>query len=155
MVRRVRPFRGLRRDQEVRRETKRWVDAVIAKGTAHGSNDGMESEPQTQPVLALVRDLLFSSRIVGAGKQAGKPLKIVRDPARLESESGSALLVDLNLEGAIEAAAAWQTRTGRPATGFVFHVDGPTIARARAAGLDRVMTRGQFADSLPTLLKSL
>lgn len=115
----------------------------------------MESVSETLPVLALVRDLLFASRISGAGKLAGKTLKIVRDPARLESESGRALLVDLNLEGAIEAAAAWQARTGKPATGFVFHVDGPTIARAREAGLDRVMTRGQFAQALPSLLESL
>lgn len=124
-------------------------------GSARESNDDMEPNSQTLPVLALVRDLLFASRISGAGKQAGRILKIVRDPARLESESGSALLVDLNLDGAIEAAAAWQTRTGRQATGFVFHVDGPTIARARAAGLNRVMTRGQFAESLPSLLGSV
>ncbi len=112
------------------------------------------SDFPSPPVLALVRDLLFGSRISGAARTASVTLKIVRDPARLEAENGSLLLADLNLEGAIEAAAEWQKRTGGQTVGFVFHVDVPTINRARGAGLSRIMTRGQFAEALPTIFLS-
>ena len=100
----------------------------------------------------MVRDLLFGSRISGAAKAAATPLKFIRDPARLAAEPGQFLLVDLNLEGAIEAAAEWRNASGGQAIGFVFHVDGPTIARAKEAGIDRVFTRGQFAQMLPAIL---
>ena len=47
---------------------------------------GMPDEPLTPevttlPVLAVVRDLMFSSRIQQAGRHAGSEVKIVRDPA--------------------------------------------------------------------------
>jgi hypothetical protein len=110
------------------------------------------SESIPPPVLALVRDLLFASRISGAAKEASRDLKIVRDPARLAAENGQLLIVDLNLEGAIDAAALWQRRTGGKTVGFVFHVDGPTIAQARGAGIQQIVTRGQFAQALPAIL---
>ena len=107
----------------------------------------------TQPVLCLVRDLLFYSKIRSAA--AGVELKSVRDASKLIDEVGVALLVDLNQDGALQAAIAWRARTSRPVVGFVSHVDGETIKAARAAGIDRVLARSQFEQSLPGIFSEL
>ncbi len=105
------------------------------------------------PVVCLVRDLLFASRITGAAAGLAVPVRVVRDPAHLAAVDGRLLLVDLNQADAIPAAAAWQARTGRPAVGFVSHVDAETIAEARSAAVTRVLARSGFVRELPTLLK--
>ena len=116
------------------------------------------------PVLALVRDLMFISRIGGAANAAGVALTLHRDPAALTAAAAPAdqqppgpaarrLLVDLNLPGAVEAATHWkQLAAGREVVGFVSHVDTEAIARARAAGVDRVLARSRFVELLPELL---
>lgn len=106
----------------------------------------------TTPVLALVRDLLFSSKIMGAAKAAGVVVQVVRDPAKLGVEGGRLLLVDLNQEGAIDAAAGWGRATGGRTVGFVSHVDGEAIGAARSAGIGQVMARSAFVAALPELL---
>lgn len=108
--------------------------------------------PASPPVLALVRDLMFSSRIGAEARAQGAAIAIVRDPATLAGREGRLLIVDLNLDGALESAAEWGKAAGRPVVGFVSHVDVPTIERARAAGLDRVLPRSRFVQVLPDLL---
>jgi hypothetical protein len=63
------------------------------------------------------------------------------------------LLADLNLEGSIEAAAAWRKTTGKPVFGFVSHVDSDTISKAKQAGIDHVLARSQFVRLLPGLIR--
>jgi hypothetical protein len=104
-------------------------------------------------VIALVRDLMFSSKITSTARAAGVTVKIIRDPAQLSAQPAQCLLVDLNQEGAIAAAAQWRTTTGKPAIGFVSHVDSTTITQAREAGIDRVMPRSQFVASLQKILQ--
>lgn len=106
----------------------------------------------TQPILVLVRDLLFASKITATAQAVGAKVKIVRDPEMLQSESGEKLIVDLNQTGALEAAAAWKAASGGTVIGFVSHVDRETIGRARAAGITDVLARSQFVESLPRLL---
>lgn len=109
-------------------------------------------------VLVLVRDLMFSSRISATARAAGVDVAIFRDPTQLAATPGRRLIVDLNLPGAIEAAAAWmRSPAGRGSApggvvGFVSHVDAETIARARAAGIDRVLPRSRFVETLAELL---
>jgi DNA-binding NarL/FixJ family response regulator len=106
--------------------------------------------------LALVRDLMFSGKIVAEARAAGADCKIVRDPTKLQDADGKLprlLLVDLNLEGAIEAAAEWRKSEGKPVIGFVSHVDSATIERAKQAGIDRVLPRSQFVRLLPELVR--
>ena len=114
------------------------------------------ADPQpTAGVLVLVRDLMFSSRIGATARAAGVPLTLLRDPAQLTATATDAarLIVDLNQSGAIDAAAAWKlSRPGREVVGFVSHVDADTIARARAAGIERVLPRSRFVEMLPDLL---
>ncbi len=114
------------------------------------------SESAQIQVLVLVRDLIFSSRISAEARAAGVTHKIVRDPALLTAGDSATqfLLVDLNLEGAIEAAAAWRKLTGRPVIGFVSHVDSGTITKARAAGIDQVQARSEFVRTLARRLQS-
>ena len=112
--------------------------------------------PESAPpiVLALVRDLIFASRISASAKAVGVECRIIRDPTKLESQAGNLLLVDLNEPGAIEAAAGWQQASSRPVVGFVSHVDAQRIEQARQAGLTRIMARSAFVEALHSLLSS-
>jgi hypothetical protein len=116
-------------------------------------------------VIALVRDLIFASRITATAASVGTRVTLVRDPAKLAGHAGATdadadanaddalLIVDLNLPGAIESARAWKAATGGTATGFVSHVDTATITAARDAGIDRVLARSRFVELLPELLR--
>jgi hypothetical protein len=104
--------------------------------------------------LVLVRDLMFSSKISATAKAAGAEIEMLRDPQKLAEREGHRLIVDLNQTGALEAATAWKIGDGsRQVIGFVSHVDGETIAKARSSGIDRVMPRSQFVATLETLLR--
>ena len=96
-------------------------------------------DPHPRTVLALVRDLIFASKISASARAAKIQCKIIREPKLLEDQPGDLLLVDLNEPGFLEAAAGWQHAHSRPAVGFVSHVDTERIDRARAAGLTKVM----------------
>lgn len=102
--------------------------------------------------IALVRDLLFVSKITVAASAAGAAVRVVRDPAKLAGVAGDLLLVDLNLPGAIAAAAAWRAATGGRAVGFISHVDVATAGEARVAGIDQVLVRSRFVEVLPEML---
>lgn len=112
------------------------------------------AETSPKPVLALVRDLLFASKITATAQAAGSAVRVIRDPAQLAGIKGERLLVDLNLEGAIEAAGRWGAEHVEEVIGFVSHVDAATAARARQAGIGRVVARSKFVEMLPELVKS-
>ena len=105
-------------------------------------------------VLVLVRDLMFSGRIGATARAANVPITFLRDPAALANTPGTRLIVDLGQPGALDAAAAWMQANSGEVVGFVAHVEADTISRARAAGIDRVLTRGQFVQVLPELLSA-
>jgi hypothetical protein len=110
-------------------------------------------DPEIPPILVLVRDLMFSSRIVAEARAAGVECKIVRDPAKIPMQ-GRLLIVDLNLDGAIDAAAAWGAAGNGPVVGFVSHVDTETISRARSAGISQILARSRFVQLLPDLIRT-
>ncbi len=114
------------------------------------------SEAEAPAVVVLVRDLLFASKITAEARAAGVAVQVVRDPEKLLdfSQTGSKLLiVDLTLSGSIPAAVNWrQGEAGRSVVAFVSHVDQDTIARAKQAGIDEVLPRGQFVKVLSKLL---
>ena len=111
------------------------------------------TEEAARPILVLVRDLMFSGRIGATARAANAPVRMLRDPAGLGRSEGRRLIVDLNQPGALEASVEWKRATAGEVVGFVSHVDAETIARARAAGIDRVMPRSQFVQVLPELLR--
>jgi hypothetical protein len=115
--------------------------------------------PQMDPasIVVLVRDLMFSGRISAEARAAGVGIQMLRDPGKLAefpAPTAGLLIVDLNLDGAIPAAAAWRQAGGRQVLGFVSHVDTQTIERARSAGIDQVLARSAFVKLLPDLLKN-
>jgi DNA-binding NarL/FixJ family response regulator len=108
------------------------------------------------PILALVRDLMFSSQIMAEARAAGATMKMIRDPAEVEkfAQSPAQLMItDLNLPGATAAAAAWRKVPGRTVVGFVSHVDAEAISQAREAGIDQVIARSRFVQILPNLVR--
>ena len=125
---------------------------------AEPPRDAAVNSEIARPVLVLVRDLIFSSRIAATARAANVPITLLRDPAQLAAAPAAArLIVDLNLPGALDAAVAWKNSAPSPdpartVIGFVSHVDADTIARARAAGVDQVLPRSRFVEMLPTLL---
>src|SRR5687768_1171494 len=125
-----------------------------------------EAQAQTPTIIALVTDLIFSSRITGAAKAAGATVRILRKPEQLAGAEGDLLLADLNLEGATPAAANWAKTPGpakdardaqkspRRVVGFVSHVDSAAIAAAREAGIQEIVARSRFIQMLPELLRA-
>ncbi|HSI34939.1 MAG TPA: hypothetical protein VK986_15225 [Tepidisphaeraceae bacterium] len=108
------------------------------------------SEPT--PILMLCRDLMFTSKVMATARAAGVPLRTVRDPGQLPAE-GRKLIVDLTLEGALEAAGKWKQGAGGVVIAFAPHVDVETMRAAREVGLDQVLTRGAFTAQLESLIK--
>lgn len=114
-------------------------------------------------ILAAVDDLLFSSKIRTVAKQAGVDLTFARTPAeileRARELKPSLIIFDLNSAKAepIDTLAALKAdpelRTLRT-LGFVSHVHIAIIEAARSAGVDDVMARSAFADSLADILQA-
>ena len=109
------------------------------------------SDTLPAPILLLCRDLMFVSKVTATARAKNRPLRVIRDPAQLPPE-GTRLLVDLNQDGAIPAAAAWKSATAGEVIAFVSHVDTDTIQHAKSAGLDQVLTRGRFTAMLDDLV---
>ena len=108
-------------------------------------------------VVYFVRDMLFTSKIREVARQLGVTVQGAQTPAALlESASGARLvIVDLRLEGALEALAglaADPARAGLRSVGFVDHERKDVMEAATARGCDEVLTKGQFARELPRLL---
>ena len=111
------------------------------------------SSESTPPVLVLVRDLMFASKIRATAQSLGAPVQMLREPAQLNETAGGRLIVDLNQPGVLDAAVAWKGRTAGQVVGFVSHVDTQTIQAARQAGVDQVLPRSRFVEILPELLR--
>jgi hypothetical protein len=113
--------------------------------------------PDEIKVLALVRDLMFSSQIAAEARAAGVGCRIVRDPAKFSANSDPAkiLLVDLTLADTILPAIAWKSATGGRVIGFASHVDTDTIRSAQLAGFDQVLPRSRFVQVLAELIRSV
>jgi hypothetical protein len=107
----------------------------------------------TAPLLVVVRDLMFSSKIIAEARAQGIDVKIVRDPAKLAAEPGKRLLADLSQPGVIDAVAAWKNATSGEVIGFVSHVDAQTIAQARQSGIDQILARSQFTAQLAEIVR--
>lgn len=115
-------------------------------------------------VLALVDDLLFSSKIRGALQPSGQPVQFVRqrDAAvtAVRENHPSLLILDLDRStldpiGVIRELKADESLSGTRVIGFVSHVHAERIAEARAAGIDQVLARSAFFQTLPQIVSTL
>ncbi len=106
------------------------------------------------PVVYLVRDLLFVSKIREAAAQLGLEVARAADPAALHAAAPEAklVLVDLRLPEGPDALArltADPITAGVRAVGFVDHEQ---VEAMQARGCRTVLAKGRFASELPTLL---
>ena len=112
-----------------------------------------------RPIVALVRDLLFSSRIGETARRLGYPCRAVRRVADLEgalAEPPGLLMLDLTAYQALDLDAALRAieTAGRPAPvlGWTTHVLWKTT-RPLHERCDRVVTREELTETLPELLR--
>jgi CheY-like chemotaxis protein len=114
------------------------------------------------PVVVAVPDLLLQSRIAEAARRAGVRFVIADTPddvLRLARAERPGLLV-LDLDSPrVQAEATLRRVRGDPALsglatlGFYSHVRTELAERAKQAGCDRLLTRGQFVRQVDALLR--
>jgi hypothetical protein len=111
-----------------------------------------------RPVVAFVRDLLFSSRIAETARRLGYPFRPARSLDELRAAlAGSPSLVMLDLTASdldLDAALGEIEAAGRPAPvlGWTTHVLWKTT-RPFHDRCDRVVTRETLTAELPELLR--
>jgi len=112
-------------------------------------------------IVAVVDDLLFSSKIRSVADQAACPIAFVRraDAVLPEVRDKRPALVIVDLDrasldpiGAVRALKTDPELRETRVVGFVSHVHADTIASAREAGIDVVLARSAFVTSLPKLV---
>jgi PleD family two-component response regulator len=112
-------------------------------------------------VLAVLDDLLFSSKIRAVASHTGQPVAFSRTRASVVADivAHQADLVILDLDrdaleplGVIADIRANEVTRGTRIVGFVSHVHAERIEQAKEAGVDRVMARSAFVKALPRLL---
>ena len=112
-------------------------------------------------VLAVVDDLLFSSKIRAVAERTGRPTTFVRSRSavlpEIRSKRPDLVIIDLDratLEpmGVIGDIKAQPDLGDLRVIGFVSHVNADLIAAARDAGIDLVLARSAFVTRLPELL---
>jgi len=110
-------------------------------------------------VLALVTDLIFSTKITGTGRSVGVAVRVVKSEAALsaalEEQRPVAVLVDMNAEGpnGLAAIELCRAHTSEPEViAYLSHVQKELAEQASAAGAHRVMPRSVFSAELPALL---
>ena len=106
------------------------------------------------PVVYLVRDLLFVSKIRETAARLGLEVERAADAAGLHAAAREArlVIVDLRLPEALDALdrlAADPATAGVRAVGFVDHEQ---VEAMRARGCGTVLAKGRFASELPALL---
>jgi PleD family two-component response regulator len=112
-------------------------------------------------VLAVVDDLMFSSKIRAVAERTGSAIRFARskDAALADARASAPALVIVDLDrdpidpiGTVAAFKADPALRGIRLVGYVSHVHAARIADARAAGCDTVLARSAFVNALPVLL---
>lgn len=117
------------------------------------SGNDMTSTGGGQRVVALVRDLMFASRVRGAAPKA----VVAQSRERLLESVGprtALVIVELEAPGALEALRGVRERfAGVRVVAFAPHVMEDVLESAREAGAE-VLPRGAFVKRLPELVAS-
>ena len=113
-------------------------------------------------ILALVDDLMFTSKIKTTAARLGVPLVFARSPegalAEMRKTRPTLVILDLNSAkmqplATIAAMKSDPSLAEIPAVGFVSHVQTDLIDAARHAGVDEVLPRSAFTIHLPEILE--
>lgn len=114
-------------------------------------------------ILAVLDDLMFTSKIRTAASQLGATLTVARSSqAALDAMRGNApslVIFDLNSQrtdplGTVAAMRTDPALASIPTVGFVSHVQTDLIDAARSAGVGEVMARSAFAMRLAEILSA-
>jgi PleD family two-component response regulator len=114
-------------------------------------------------VLAIVDDLMFTSKIKTTAGLIGVPVTFARSResalAEMRKSAPSLVILDLNSTrtdplGTVSAMKENAALAGIPTIGFVSHVQTELIEAARQAGVGDVMARSRFTARLAEILKS-
>ena len=107
-------------------------------------------------IIVAVRDLVFRSKIQAAAERLGVPVKHLPRGAPLadavRDTPGATVLADLGEPGLLDQIPPAR-QAGASVVGFLGHLREDLMARAAAAGVDEVLTRGQFVARLDELLR--
>ncbi len=113
-------------------------------------------------ILALVDDLMFTSKIKTTATRLGVPLVFARSPesalAEMRKSRPSLVILDLNSVrtqplATVAAMKSDPALAEIPAIGFVSHVQTDLIDAARQAGVAEVLPRSAFTMHLPEILE--
>jgi CheY-like chemotaxis protein len=112
-------------------------------------------------ILAVLDDLLFTSKIRAAASQSKAELRIARSSAAAlaEMRQSAPALVILDLDnprtdplGLVRSMKDDPALTAVPTLGFVSHVKTDLIEAAGRAGVDQILPRSAFAGQLAQIL---
>ena len=112
-------------------------------------------------ILALVDDLLFTSKLRAAAKAAGVSLSFARSSAsaleEMRRNPPALVVLDLNNPradplGTVTAMKADAALAGIATVAYVSHVQTDLIAAARQVGINEVLPRSAFTERLPEIL---
>ena len=113
-------------------------------------------------ILAVLDDLMFSSKIKTAANQLGVALTFARSTegalAAMRKDAPSLVIFDLNNGrlnplGIVAAMKADASLAAIPTLGYASHVQTDVINAARHAGVGEVLARSAFAMQLGDILK--
>jgi CheY-like chemotaxis protein len=111
-------------------------------------------------LIAVVTDLIFSTKITGTAKALQKPYAVARTLDKLTEHLNAApekklVIIDLNSAN-LDTIAAIRTAKSHPThphvIAFLSHVEVELAQQAREAGADQVLARSAFVNQLPALL---
>ena len=112
-------------------------------------------------ILAILDDLMFTSKIKTAASQLGVPVSFSRSSAaaidEMRKSSPSLVILDLNNPrtdplGIVATMKGDAALASIPVVGYVSHVQGDVIDAARRAGIDEVLARSAFTMRLADIL---
>jgi PleD family two-component response regulator len=112
-------------------------------------------------ILAVLDDLMFTSKIKTAASQLGIPVAFARSSAsaleQMRKDQPALVIFDLNSPrtdplGTVAAMKADNALAPIPTVGFVSHVQVDLIDAARRAGVGEVLARSAFTMRLAEIL---
>jgi hypothetical protein len=112
---------------------------------------------RAMPVLVAVRDLVFRSKIQAAAERLGVPIRLAPRGTPLSAaarELGEGtVFADLGEPGVLDEVRAAKASARLRVVGFLGHLEVDLARAAEAAGVDEVLSRGQFVQRLDELLR--
>ncbi len=107
-------------------------------------------------VLVAVRDLVFRSKIQEASERLGVPIRLAPRGKPLSEAArdlgDGTVIADLAEPGVLEEVRAAK-RASLRIVGFLGHLQADLAAQATDAGVDEVLSRGQFVQRLDEILR--